>query len=318
MRLIGESPAIDALRSIPPGGRHRFGRVDPGRKRHRQGGRGPVDPLSQPAARPAVYRVNSAPFPRRWPKASVGHEKGAFTDAREARAGLRTGRRGDTAPRRDRRFEPGVPGQDAPGAGREGSSAHGRVHADPHRRPAAGRHESKFGRNGAREKISRGFVFSPQRGHARTASAACRGDDVLLMAEHFLTDFCQRARRKVPRLTAAASRKRLIEHAWPGNVRELRNLMEPGIPFRGRQHQRQRTLWHLSFRHADRSQFAPNYNLPLAKATNQFQIEYIHRLIEQSRGNVGQAATRLGVASLESLSQDAATGHGSRRLALCH
>ncbi len=38
-----------------------------------------------------------------------------------------------------------------------------------------------------------------------------------------------------------------------------------------------------------------DYNLPLGQATNQFQVEYIRRLIEQCRGNVSQAATRLGL-----------------------
>ena len=52
-----------------------------------------------------------------------------------------------------------------------------------------------------------------------------RGDDVLLLVEHFLGDFCRRARRKTPKLSPAA-KKRLLEHPWPGNVRELRNLME--------------------------------------------------------------------------------------------
>ena len=52
-----------------------------------------------------------------------------------------------------------------------------------------------------------------------------RGDDVLLLAEHFLQQFCQRAGRRTPKFTAAA-RKRLESHTWPGNVRELRNLME--------------------------------------------------------------------------------------------
>ncbi len=52
-----------------------------------------------------------------------------------------------------------------------------------------------------------------------------RGSDILLLAEHFLSDFCRRARRAPPEITAAA-RKRLAEHPWPGNVRELRNLME--------------------------------------------------------------------------------------------
>src|SRR5439155_15483708 len=52
-----------------------------------------------------------------------------------------------------------------------------------------------------------------------------RGEDILLLAEHFLKHFSVRARRRAPKLTAAA-RKRLLVHAWPGNVRELRNLVE--------------------------------------------------------------------------------------------
>ena len=52
-----------------------------------------------------------------------------------------------------------------------------------------------------------------------------RGDDVILLAEHFLRDFCTTAGRKPPTFTASAKR-RLVNHRWPGNVRELRNLME--------------------------------------------------------------------------------------------
>ena len=47
-----------------------------------------------------------------------------------------------------------------------------------------------------------------------------RGDDVLLLAEHFLQQFCQAMGRSTPRISAAA-RKRLLSHHWPGNVREL-------------------------------------------------------------------------------------------------
>jgi transcriptional regulator with GAF, ATPase, and Fis domain len=51
-----------------------------------------------------------------------------------------------------------------------------------------------------------------------------RDEDVLLLAEHFLEEFCRKARRRPPKLTPAARRKLLL-HRWPGNVRELRNLM---------------------------------------------------------------------------------------------
>ena len=52
-----------------------------------------------------------------------------------------------------------------------------------------------------------------------------RGDDVILLAEHFLQGFCKKARRENIKLTASA-KKKLKGHLWPGNVRELRNLME--------------------------------------------------------------------------------------------
>jgi transcriptional regulator with GAF, ATPase, and Fis domain len=52
-----------------------------------------------------------------------------------------------------------------------------------------------------------------------------RGDDVDLLADHFLTFFCQKCGRK-PLTLSARTRERLNKYAWPGNVRELKNLME--------------------------------------------------------------------------------------------
>jgi DNA-binding NtrC family response regulator len=52
-----------------------------------------------------------------------------------------------------------------------------------------------------------------------------RGDDVELLAEHFLERFRRELRK--PRLALAAdARSALRRHAWPGNVRELQNVME--------------------------------------------------------------------------------------------
>src|SRR6185312_15515899 len=52
-----------------------------------------------------------------------------------------------------------------------------------------------------------------------------RGDDVDLLAEHFLERFRRELRK--PRLALAAdARAALRRHAWPGNVRELQNVME--------------------------------------------------------------------------------------------
>ncbi len=52
-----------------------------------------------------------------------------------------------------------------------------------------------------------------------------RGGDVLLLAEHFLEQFCRRKERP-PLALAPETRRILAAYSWPGNVRELVNFME--------------------------------------------------------------------------------------------
>ena len=55
-----------------------------------------------------------------------------------------------------------------------------------------------------------------------------RGDDVLLLAEHFLETFRTAMNKSVDGL-APAARQKLLLHRWPGNVRELRNAIERAL-----------------------------------------------------------------------------------------
>jgi DNA-binding NtrC family response regulator len=52
-----------------------------------------------------------------------------------------------------------------------------------------------------------------------------RGDDVLMLAEHFLERF-RREFRKPALKFSDATRARLLTYSWPGNVRELQNAVE--------------------------------------------------------------------------------------------
>ncbi len=52
-----------------------------------------------------------------------------------------------------------------------------------------------------------------------------RGGDILLLAEHFLREFCRKRGRSQLTLSSDA-RKALAAYSWPGNVRELENFME--------------------------------------------------------------------------------------------
>ncbi len=120
-----------------------------------------------------------------------------------------------------------------------------------------------------------------------------RGDDILLLAEQFLTTFCKQARRKPPRLTSAA-RKRLLEHAWPGNVRELRNLMERiAYLSSGDKVEADELAFILSPRQDDNAWLPAD--MPLAEATRRFQAQFITKQIQRSQGNMTSAAKRLGL-----------------------
>ena len=55
-----------------------------------------------------------------------------------------------------------------------------------------------------------------------------RGEDVVLLAEHFLKMFRAAMNKNVDGL-APAARQKLLAHHWPGNVRELRNVIERAL-----------------------------------------------------------------------------------------
>ncbi len=55
-----------------------------------------------------------------------------------------------------------------------------------------------------------------------------RGEDVLILAAHFLKNFRAKMNRNVTGFTPAAQ-QRLLAQRWPGNVRELRNVIERAL-----------------------------------------------------------------------------------------
>lgn len=118
-----------------------------------------------------------------------------------------------------------------------------------------------------------------------------RGDDILLLAEHFLNEFCKKARREVLTFGAAA-RKKLLQHTWPGNVRELRNMMER-LAYLSTGNTVEPA--DLAFVNSPRSDDAISMDLSLSDATKHFQCDYIRRHIDRANGNMTDAARKLGL-----------------------
>ncbi len=110
-----------------------------------------------------------------------------------------------------------------------------------------------------------------------------RGEDVLLLARHFLAESGRRYGKPGLALDAAAAAA-VVRHPWPGNVRELRNAMEQAA---------------LS---ADGAEVGvANLALaPVSRALSRetlpgMERELIERALERSGGNVSRAARELGI-----------------------
>jgi Nif-specific regulatory protein len=119
-----------------------------------------------------------------------------------------------------------------------------------------------------------------------------RGDDVLLLAQHFLSQFCAKARRKIPEITATA-KKQLLRHQWPGNIRELRNMMERLAYLTDGAKIDASDLAFVSS--PSTGQDAVPMDLPLTDATKAFQVDYIQKHIKRASGNMTDAAERMGL-----------------------
>ncbi len=119
-----------------------------------------------------------------------------------------------------------------------------------------------------------------------------RRDDILVLAEHFLSQFCREAGRRSLKISAEA-RKRLQQHDWPGNVRELRNLIERVAHLCPHDKVEADDLAFILRPGPEGSnRFA---EMTLSDATEAFQREHIQRIIHKTSGNMGEAARLLGL-----------------------
>lgn len=120
-----------------------------------------------------------------------------------------------------------------------------------------------------------------------------RPEDILPLAEFFLRRFATQARRPNLQLSSEA-RRRLQSHAWPGNVRELRNLMERIAFLSPGDRVEAEDLAFILNPDADGSKL-PSLELGLDEATREFQRDFIRRSIRQVNDNMTDAARLLGL-----------------------
>ncbi|NUQ63177.1 MAG: sigma-54-dependent Fis family transcriptional regulator [Pirellulales bacterium] len=298
VRLIGSSPAIEALRSII----RRVADTELAVLILGENGTGKevvaqsIHYLSRRRGKPFIA-VNCAAIPDTLAESELfGHEKGAFTDARDSRLGKFELASGGTL-FLDEIGDLSLSGQakllrvlEERILVRVGGSVS--IQTDARLLAATNQDLAEMVRQ---KRFREDLYFRLNVVTLEIPPLRERPGDILPLAEHFLGDFCRKARRPLPSLSAPA-RKRLESHTWPGNVRELRNLMERIAYLSTEDHIEAEDLaFILSPRGRDEGSWLLDTSQTLADATVHFQSEYIKRAIQQSGGNMSQAAASLGL-----------------------
>lgn len=125
-----------------------------------------------------------------------------------------------------------------------------------------------------------------------------RGNDVILLTEHFLEQFCYQIGRQVPTLDPTAI-SALRQHAWPGNIRELRNTVERICYLCSEDTVAAEDLMLTGSISGGAGGNAVKgraiFTDLLTEATKEFQVEHIGRAIDACGGNMTDAAAMLGL-----------------------
>jgi two-component system, NtrC family, response regulator AtoC len=191
----------------------------------------------QGGAKGAFVAVNCAAIPEQLLESELfGHERGAFTDARSARAGLFVEASDGTLfldeiaelplglqPKllralQERTIRPLGSRKDVP--------FETRLVTATNRDLGLAVEEGRFRQD---------LYFRVNVIEIPVPPLRARGNDVLLLAARFLEDFARRAKKAVVGFTPEVAQQ-FLQYAWPGNVRELSNVVERAVALTAHDH----------------------------------------------------------------------------------
>ncbi|WP_115529646.1 sigma-54-dependent transcriptional regulator [Xanthomonas campestris] len=247
-------------------------------------------------AQRAFVAVNCAAIPLELMESELfGHSKGAFSGATSDRIGLIRQADGGTLfldeigdmplPMQGKLLRFLQEGEVAPLGGNGAQKVDVRVLAATHRDLAAWARTGQF-RSDLRYRLNVVPIELPPLRE--------RGDDILLLATHFLQSAGGAARALSP-----DAQRRMLDHPWPGNVRELRNVMQRcALLVRGHtiaagdlDEALGEPLPGDPLQPAD----APTGTQSLPEAVAQLEKRMIQAALTQAQGNRAEAARQLGI-----------------------
>ncbi len=224
-----------------------------------------------------------------------GHVRGAFTDAREARAGLFRRAHGGTLlldeigdmplgiqPKLLRVLQERVV---RPVGGAEEVPVDVRIIASTHRDLEALMEQQRF-----REDL----YFRIHVVEVEVPPLRARKVDILPLAQRFLRDIAKRLGREVQGISTAAA-ERLVDYSWPGNVRELQNCIERAVALTRFDHLAVEDLPERVRQHGPEAAMTiPGDDPAELPSMDEVERRYVLHVLDAMRGNKAAAARILG------------------------
>lgn len=123
-----------------------------------------------------------------------------------------------------------------------------------------------------------------------------RAEDITLLADNFLRNFCLSMNKRIDGFSAAA-RTKLHSHHWPGNVRELRNVIERAVILETASEIQPTSLpdFQLEGRLRKTETAAIANGESLDDAMADFERQLINTTLEQNRYNLSKTAEQLKI-----------------------
>ncbi len=121
-----------------------------------------------------------------------------------------------------------------------------------------------------------------------------RGDDVLLLADHFMKEFAVEYGRRPKRLSPEATAM-VRRYSWPGNVRELRNVIERLIIMVPGETIEAADLSFLMVPLVSERPLTSAPVQPLFEARDAWERAYVLKALSNCEGNISRTAEALGL-----------------------
>ena len=148
--------------------------------------------------------------------------------------------------------------------------------------------------------------------HIELPPLRARGGDVLLLTQHLLRKAAEREKKNVLGVSAAAA-ERLVAYSWPGNVRELQNCIEHAVALARYEQIMPEDLPEKIRSYKSSHVLIVADNPSELVAMEEVERRYILRVVEAVAGNKAAAARILGIERKTLYRKLERYGHGGER-----